>query len=256
MLWHYVAIVLFFILFFFFFLNQLYVWYDDHDLQTFSKPGALIETYKRAPFIGSTKGSDRLNPPAAGAGTGVVVVVVDDDETTVPGVGLVVVLMKCVRTATIGSSVVTPNINNRRMIPSLLHDPGTWVETVLPPLETFRSVASVVVVRSSNPKPFQIRFRLAQVERTLRTCPVIHQFRNRQKPLGVPTTLPSSKPAADEQVAVNQLMKKGRYKQTSTVVGVLQYGGRQHYERFEPPRSRMCPSQSRRANDPAVVPRA
>lgn len=151
---------------------------------------------------------------------------------------------------------MAPNINRlrRSMIPSLLHNPRTRIKTMLPPLDTSTFTASVVFILPPYPKPLQICFCLAQVEGTLRARPIIHQFRNREKPFRVSTTLPRSKPATDEQVAMDQLVKKRRNEQSSTVLRVLKYGRRQHYKRLKSPSVRICPPQRSRANDSAVVP--
>jgi len=182
-----------------------------------STTGSSAETYEWAR-------TNRLDPPGICAGACSV------DNAVAPGAVAVVVLVTgcCMRTATARSSAVAPNINRSRrrsMIPSLLHDARTRIKAMRPPLEMSTTcMTSVVVMLPPYPKPFQICFRLAQVEGTLRASPVIHQFRNREKPFRVSTTLPRSEPATDEQVTMNQLVKKRRNEQSSTVLGVLEYG--------------------------------
>lgn len=114
---------------------------------------------------------------------------------------------------------MTPNIDGRRMIPSLLHNPRARVKAVLPLFEPSTAVGPVaVMVLSPYPKPLQVCFCLAQVESTLRARPVVNQFCNGKKPLGVSATLPRSEPATDKQVTVNQLMEERRNEQSSAVL--------------------------------------
>ena len=114
------------------------------------------------------------------------------------------------------------------MISSLrtLHDAGVGTGNVRVLVRGTKVVHAISpflpVTISSHPKTVQISFDVAKIEKTVGAGPVVNQLGNLVEARGVAPALLRTEAAADEEVAVDQLVKEGGDEKPAAVLLVAE----------------------------------
>lgn len=105
-------------------------------------------------------------------------------------------------------------------------------------------------------EPFEIGLHFPQVQGAVGSSPLVDHVGDGLEGGGVATALAGAEAAADEEVAVDELMQKGRDQEAAAVLGIPEDRRRQDNQCLEATVVGAGAAQGRRADDVVVVPGA